>query len=131
MADEAVLQIYEDATGSTRQLRLSDLRDAIEQALAIQAKNPTEIFYADDTPLGYTQITVSTTAVGLGTIPPSARWAMILVSDEIRWRDDGTNPTASVGMREQVGLRYNGALASFKMIRTGTADVEAGVAFYA
>lgn len=49
--------------------------------------------------LGYTQITNLVAAVGVGTIPPGTE--MILVqcqTQNVRYRDDGTDPTGTVGM---------------------------------
>jgi hypothetical protein len=50
-------------------------------------------------PLGYQQITNLAAAVGL-VVPAGARFAIIQAeAANIRWRDDGTNPTATVGIR--------------------------------
>lgn len=52
-----------------------------------------------DAPLGYEQITDLSAAVGL-TVPSGTAYAVIQTSTQaVRWRDDGTNPTATVGMR--------------------------------
>lgn len=46
---------------------------------------------------GYQQITSLSSAVGL-TVPSGTRWAKIQAETQnVRWRADGTNPTASVG----------------------------------
>jgi hypothetical protein len=51
-----------------------------------------------NTPLGYQQITSLSSATAL-TVPTGATVAVIIPETQaIRWRDDGTNPTASVGM---------------------------------
>ncbi len=48
--------------------------------------------------LGYQQITSLSSAVGF-TIPEGTAYAEVAVSGQaIRWRADGTNPTATVGM---------------------------------
>src|SRR5215471_10280162 len=48
---------------------------------------------------GYTQLTGIVAATGLTPIPGGANCAMIQAEgDQIRWRDDGTNPTSTVGM---------------------------------
>ena len=49
-------------------------------------------------PLGYQQITTLSAATSL-TVPKGATYAVIQAEGaDIRWRDDGTDPTASVGM---------------------------------
>lgn len=78
-------------------------------------------------PIGYFQITSAAAATGLPSIPDKARYALIQPeSQNIRWRDDGTNPTASVGMKLVANdtLVYSGVLSSFKLIEeTGSAKV--------
>lgn len=52
-----------------------------------------------ETALGYQQITVLSAAIGFTL--PAGGCAMALVIPEtqaVRWRDDGTDPTATVGM---------------------------------
>lgn len=83
-------------------------------------------------PKGYAQITVSSAAVGLGAIPSGAVFADITLNGPLRWRDDGSNPTASVGVPENIGLFYDGSpLAALRLIRAGSIDVVADIAFYA
>jgi hypothetical protein len=54
-------------------------------------------------PLGYQQITATTLASATSlTVPANATFALINVegtpgTDEVRYRDDGTKPTSSVG----------------------------------
>ena len=49
-------------------------------------------------PWGYEQITGMTSATAL-TVPTGAHFAIIQAeAQNVRWRDDGTDPTASVGM---------------------------------
>lgn len=70
------------------------------------------------TPLGYQQITRLSTAQALG-VPVGARIALIQAEvTNVRWRDDGTNPTSSVGMLLAAGeeVTYEGALDKFKAI---------------
>lgn len=81
------------------------------------------------TPMGYQQLTVSTVSVAL-TVPTSANRAIITVeTDTIRWRDDNTAPTSTVGM-----ILFNGStlelgtglsLTQFKAIRDTSATVDA------
>lgn len=85
-------------------------------------------------PLAYTQIAVSNTAVGL-TRPASGnpRIAVIVVeTNSIRYRDDGTVPTATVGMpiaaNNSVIVCAN-AIFAFKAIRQ-SADAVLNVSIY-
>lgn len=84
-------------------------------------------------PVGYIQQTVSSSAAGFSSIPDGALSALIQAYDgEIRWRDDGTAPTASVGQSlNTTEFVYEGNLNAFQMIRAGGSDVEVNVAFYA
>lgn len=73
--------------------------------------------------LGYQQITSVGTAVAL-TVPNGAMLAVIQCEGQaVRWRDDGTNPTTTVGMRLALGaeLEYDGDLSSIKFIEELTA----------
>jgi hypothetical protein len=93
--------------------------------------------------LGYCQQTSVSTAVGLNSgsgacasgIPAGAVLAVVEVeSQTARWRDDGTAPTASVGMPLAAGAPYtftsqvtdDNALADVKLIpETGSMTVDA------
>lgn len=81
--------------------------------------------------LGYQQITNLSAAVGL-TVPQGATRALIApLSKDIRWRDDGVAPTASVGMPVTAGtyLSYDGDLKNIKFIETA-ASAEINVTYY-
>lgn len=53
--------------------------------------------------LGYQQVTSLSSAATL-TVPAGSQRALIQATGQnVRWRDDGTNPTASVGMRITAG----------------------------
>jgi hypothetical protein len=68
--------------------------------------------------LGYQQITSTGTAVGL-TVPSGANFAMILCEAQaVRWRDDGVDPTTTVGMPLSTGVdfSYDGDLNRIKFI---------------
>jgi hypothetical protein len=55
-------------------------------------------------PAGYVQITGLATAKGIGPVPAGSRRAVVQAEAQaVRWRDDGTAPTASVGMTLAVG----------------------------
>jgi hypothetical protein len=76
------------------------------------------------TPKGYKQITTLSSAVGIGTVPPGTQLALLTAEGKnLRWRDDGTNPTTSVGMLLSVGqtISYNGPIEKLKVI-----EVESG-----
>lgn len=82
--------------------------------------------------LGYQQITDLSSAVGL-TIPLGATLALIVPETQnVRWRDDGTNPTASVGMPIYIGasLSYDGDLNRIKFIQE-TASAKLNISYYA
>ena len=76
-------------------------------------------------PLGYQQITDVSSAVGL-TVPDGARLAIIQPQTvSIRWRDDGTNPTTTVGMVLAAGadFAYSGNLDAIKLIETAATSI--------
>ncbi len=82
--------------------------------------------------LGYQQITSLSAATGL-TIPQGTTLALIVPETQnVRWRDDGTNPTASVGMPIFVGasLSYDGDLNRIKFIES-TAGATLNISYYA
>jgi hypothetical protein len=90
--------------------------------------------------LGYQQITDLSSAVGL-TIPTvdvagnkqqPTRAFIVAEGNDIRWRDDGTAPTASVGMiliRNNV-LSYDGDLSKIRFIQSGS-GAKLNVSYYA
>jgi hypothetical protein len=83
------------------------------------------------TPMGYQQIDDVSAAVGLA-VPSGADRALIQVlGQNVRWRDDGTDPTASVGMRRAAGdeLFYTADLAAIKFIEEA-AGAEINVVYY-
>lgn len=83
--------------------------------------------------LGYQQYTSLSSATGLSNIPQGATLALITPETQsIRWRDDGTDPTASVGMPVTAGayLSYDGDLNRIKFIQQ-SASAKINVSFYA
>ena len=96
---------------------------------------------ANRKPEGYRQLTASTSAVALseatGGVPSSAIYAVIVVSDDdIRWRDDGTDPTLSVGMvaandddTRLIVLNSRKQIDDFRAIRVAT-DAELNISYY-
>jgi hypothetical protein len=85
-------------------------------------------------PLGYAQLTVSTTAVQLSNVPAAAVGCLIVLNatNGVRWRDDGQNPTAAVGMLLAGGgtLDYRGTPSRLRFIREGAADAVVNVSYY-
>jgi hypothetical protein len=69
--------------------------------------------------LGYQQITNLTASTAL-TVPAGATMALIIPELQgVRWRDDGTAPTATVGMPLAAGtsLSYDGDLKAIRFIQ--------------
>lgn len=82
-------------------------------------------------PLGYQQIADMSAATGL-TVPAGADMALIqAVTQNVRWRDDGTAPTGTVGMRLAAGdtLSYDGDLSAFQAIEEA-ASAELNITYY-
>lgn len=89
--------------------------------------------------MGYQQLDTVSSATGL-TVPPrtpdgmtaKANFALIVAETQnVRWRDDGIDPTASVGMLLVAGtpLQYDGDLNKIKFIET-TASAKVNVSYY-
>jgi hypothetical protein len=89
--------------------------------------------------LGYQQITSLNTAASL-TVPlvdknglnQKPTFALIIAETQnVRWRDDGTAPTASVGMPLIVGvpLQYDGDLSKIQFIEQ-TASAKLNISYY-
>lgn len=82
-------------------------------------------------PLGYQQITALSAAASL-TVPAGARLAIIQAETQgVRWRDDGTNPTATVGMVLAAGydLVYSGDLTTIRFFEV-IASAKLNVAYF-
>ena len=83
-------------------------------------------------PAGYVQITSLSSAVGLSSIPDGATLAVIQPETQnVRYRDDGTNPTTSVGMILAAGdlLYYTGTMSALKFIEV-SASAKINVTYY-
>jgi hypothetical protein len=81
--------------------------------------------------LGYQQITSLSAATTL-TIPAGTDYAIIQPETQaVRWRDDGTDPTASVGMQLPLGgeLTYDAQLTRIKFIETA-ASAKLNISYY-
>jgi hypothetical protein len=82
-------------------------------------------------PAGYQQITDVSASVGL-TVPTGSVLALVQAQDQaVRWRDDGTDPTGTVGMVLSAGetLVYNGDLSAIEFIETA-ASAKLNVSYY-
>lgn len=80
----------------------------------------------------FQQVLGAAAAIALPTIPALAKKALIsVVTQDIRWRDDGTVPTAAVGMRLPADkeLLYEGDLAAFRFIEVAVAT-EVNITYY-
>ncbi len=76
------------------------------------------------TPLGYQQLTDLAAAHAL-TVPAGATVAVFMPEGDVRWRDDGVDPTSSVGMLLVDGMPfpYDGSLSAFRVIAASGAAV--------
>lgn len=83
------------------------------------------------TPLLYVQQSLTTVA-NLTTPPAAATYALLIPeSQAIRWRDDGTDPTAAIGMPISAGQSfvYDGDVTKIRVVsQTGTASLN--IAYY-
>lgn len=83
--------------------------------------------------LGYTQITNLAAAVGLGTIPAGTE-TVVLQSEtqNVRYRDDGTNPTAAVGMILVTNTLYTFTIAQIArmVVIEAAASAKLNISFY-
>jgi len=83
-------------------------------------------------PAGYQQLTSLNAATAL-TVPPHARMALMrAAAQDVRWRDDGTDPTDSVGqpLAADESFWYTGDLTTFRVIET-TPSATLDVTYYA
>lgn len=91
-------------------------------------------FNVERRPKGYQQLVVSSTAVGL-TVPAGASRAVIRCEAQpIRFRDDGTNPTSSVGFPKVATNEFElfgNAMRAARFIRSGASDATLEVLYYA
>lgn len=86
--------------------------------------NPNSVTYGYRRPVGYKQITSLATAVGL-TLPNAPAGTQIgaaiiqnNTTGTVRWRDDGTAPTSTVGMLIPAGgeLDYFGEMTAIQFV---------------
>ena len=83
-------------------------------------------------PKGHQQITSLSSATAL-TVPTGANFCIFKATTQnVRWRDDGTNPTASVGMQQlatDAPFAYDGDLSAIKFIEE-TTSAKLDVSYY-
>ena len=82
--------------------------------------------------LGYQQITSLSSSTAL-TVPAGATLALIVPeAQNVRWRDDGAAPTASVGMLVPANssMSYDGDLKAIRFI-AATSGAILNVSYYA
>lgn len=80
---------------------------------------------------GYQQLTSLASAAAL-TVPANATVALIQAeSQSVRWRDDGTDPTTTVGMVLSAGesMFFTGSLVAFRAIEI-TASAKLNISYY-
>jgi len=90
-----------------------------------------EDLYLPLVPKGYQQLTSLATATVLA-VPAGARFALIQAEDQnVRWRDDGTAPTATVGVQLAAGadLFFTGDLSALRFIEE-TTSAKLNVSYY-
>jgi hypothetical protein len=89
--------------------------------------------YKAENALGYVQVTAVSAAVGVGDIPAGTTLIIVIPeSQAVRWRDDGTDPTAAVGMPLAVGavLEYTGAQMARLKFFEQAASAKLNITFY-
>jgi hypothetical protein len=124
-----------EGTGANLRKRFRDLEPAAVAA------DPNKAFaeyvsVAPAVPLGHQQVTVTTAAVALPSLPEGTKRVVIRpLSDPINFRDDGVDPTSTTGMyifADELFVYDTEPTASFKMIRAADAadDVDVRIAYY-
>ena len=74
--------------------------------------------YVGERPLGYVQLTGIATATAFSAVPEGAVLALITPSVQaVRWRDDGVNPTSSLGYPLAVGVELQYSAQAFTRLR--------------
>lgn len=84
-------------------------------------------------PRGYQRVTATGSAFALPSVPAGARRVIVQAEAQaLRWRDDGTDPTATVGMTIPAGgeLRYDGANMGAMRLIAATSGAIANIIYY-
>lgn len=84
------------------------------------------ITQASRQPLGYQQLALSATVAGGLTVPDGANYARIVPNAAIRYRDDGTDPTSSVGLpvTANTAFDYSGKLSALRLISASAVTID-------
>ena len=84
-----------------------------------------------DRPVGFAEVLALTASTALAVPPLAARALIQTEGQNVRWRDDGTAPTATTGMLLTSGstLIYTGELSKLRFIEVA-ASAKLNVAFY-
>ena len=104
----------------------------------IISQNPVRNFsiVISGTPAGYGQANITNTAVNLPSIPSAVDRAIVQIEtgDNIRWRDDKIDPTASVGSllyaANIIELNNGASIKDFRCIGVAGTGVTLNVAYY-
>lgn len=93
-----------------------------------------QLNFNNEKPLGYQQLTSLSSATAL-TVPSGTKMIRIIPETQaVRWRDDGTSPTATVGQPLAVGseLIYTGTVAGMAALKfiEQTASAKLNVVYY-
>jgi hypothetical protein len=118
---------------------------SLRKFLTLAAVNRGQVITGNRRPLGYQALTVgSSTAVGFSFTAPqlvavaiadNCNYAIIQnphASITALWRDDGTDPTTTVGMQLRAGqeLQYAGDLRAIKFI-AASSEISLNISIYA
>ncbi len=105
----------------------------LDTSLVDSKHRPLHIGVANGDPAGtFRQVTDVSAAVGLPSIPVGATIAIVQAeTTDVRWRDDGANPTAAVGMLLPAGVEktFAGNLAALLFIET-VASAKLNISYY-
>ena len=91
--------------------------------------------FMEEYPMGFEQLVINDTAGGFASLPDGANKAILTVDDSnIRYRDDGNDPTASVGVLAYrlatIVLHSRKALEQFSAIRKGSSNASLDILYY-
>jgi len=78
-------------------------------------------------------ITITDTVAGISPPAGATQCVIQVETGAVRWRDDGVNPTTTVGMKKitgNEGFVYKGDLSAFRWSRDGAVNATAHIAFY-
>lgn len=128
MTDTSTFPNFQDQAAGAIPVRLVNAGGTGFYTAGSGGTSPSPYVY---TPLGYQQITSLVSDASL-TVPTGATVAFITPEVQaVRYRDDGTGPTATVGMPLAVGsqLVYSGNLAAIQFIAQ-TAGAILNISYY-